>query len=877
MTNEEKGIFLYGAGVKDHDVNDVYGSWMAKGDLEGTYMWFFTQLPETNYAVLDMSPEPGKVTMNGKEIPFKFIKTEGRWDPWSVAVDIRKLHMKPGGSYTITISEFKTAEGVMMEPVDTVFNCIGDLEKTPDYKYDEHDEMTVKVAAEGAVLLKNDNNVLPLDDKKVNIFGDCYYRFVNMSGGAGCINPRFSINFIDGMEKYAGFLLNPEVYDFYANQFRYVPDKDMLERAKEYSDTAIITIARISRESEDNDPEKGGYYLTDDEEAMISAVSSVFEKTVVVLNVGYPIDVKWVEKYNIKSVLWFGYAGQFAGKVLAEILCGKINPSGRLPDTWALDYYDHPSAKNFITNADVGICKKDPHIVNVYEEGLYVGYRYFDTFNVPVAYPFGYGLSYSDFEYEYIKADYDGQKLTLSAKVSNVGKAAGKYVLQLYVSEPFGKLEKCAHKLVDFQKTNELKPGESEILDFEVANEELASYDPEIASMIMEKGEYKFYLADNITALNEVYTITQDSDKLIQKLHNYCVSKQDIKELSRYDDNSYPKGASSFDKEIDAFDFSNTIRKHFGAEELPKYDGDIIYYEDVEKNPELLDKFVAQMSVSELARINVCAQAWAIDTNGVAGSVYVLDKYNMKHFYAADGNATLRTKDRKTGFACSNMVCASFNREMPYIVGRVVAQEAFEVNVHMILAPGMNLHRNPLCGRHPEYFSEDPVLCGIMAGYHIKGLQDNKVAAVIKHIIANNAELSRMRSHSIVGERAFRELYVKCFELAMRIDMPEGLMTSYNATNDIYSGRDEELILGIFRQELGFLGVTMTDWSSNNTCDFVLAVGSGNCWITPGSSDDEFTSPIVEAVKEGKIELARLQDNVKRFVKIMIKYTSMHN
>ncbi|MBO5198143.1 MAG: glycoside hydrolase family 3 C-terminal domain-containing protein [Lachnospiraceae bacterium] len=878
MSNEELGLFVYGAGTRTHDVNNIYGTFDAVRDLEGHYVWAFTCPPSTNYDPYDMSPVPGKVTMNGKEIPFRYYKSTGRWNPWKVAVDLRKLHMEPGGNYTITISDFATADGRMMEPVDTVFQCTPKLTKTPDYPYTEHDDMTLRVAHEGAVLLKNEDRLLPLTSKRINVFGDSYYRFFNMTAGAGCINPRFSISFLEGMTEYGGFEFNPELYDFYANRFEYLPDQALLERAKAYNDTAIITIARGSRENTDNDPLPGSYYLTEAEEALIASVSAVFEKTVAILNVGYPIDVRWVEKYNIKSVLWFSYAGQYAGRAIADILTGEANPSGRLPDTWSYDYYDHPSAKNFITNDDVPGGCETPHIVNVYEEGLYVGYRYFDTFHVPVAYPFGYGLSYTDFTYRYTGADYDGETLTVTADVTNTGDRAGKYVLQLYVSEPDGKLEKCAHKLIDFQKTRLLAPGESETLTFRTANPELASYDPDLASMIMEKGDYTIFLAEHSNALQDVYTISLASDRCIQKLHNYCVAKENITELSKNAPDSYPKGEhSSCSCDIDAFDFSDTVREHFTVDPLAEYKGNMIYYEEVEQNPELLDNFVAQMSVEELARLCVCAQAWAVDANGVAGSVYILDKYHMKHFYAADGNSALRTKERTVGFPTSNMVCASFNRDMPYAVGRVIAEEAFEKNIHMILAPAINLHRNPLCGRNPEYFSEDPVLCGIMAGSHIKGLQDNNTAAVIKHVIANNAELSRFRSHSVIGERAFRELYLKCFDVALRIDMTDGLMTSYNAANDSYTGRDEELMLGIFRGEMGFDGYIMTDWDSYKTCDPVAAIAAGNCWLTPGSPDDTHTAPIVEGVKNGQIELARLQDNVKHLVKIMVKYTSLHD
>ncbi len=866
MTNKELNLVIYNAQDRIFDINNKYGTFWGSKSLYGCHVWAFTKGQEKNFEPYEMSEEKcGKVTVNGREIPYKWNRHEASWNPWCVTININKLGFKPGNSYEFVVSDFKTKSGETIEPFKTVFSCVGANEENP--KYAEHKKKALECAYEGAVLLKNENNLLPITDKKINIFGEAYYNFFIMSSGAGCINPRFTMEFTSEIRKT--FEINPEIEKFYSEDFGIIPNKDMLNRAKKFSDTAVITICRGSSESLDNNPIKGDYYLSDEEESMIKEVSEVFENTVVILNTGYTIDVKWIEKYNIKAVLWFGFGGESASKALTDILSGKVNPSGRLPDTWAMDYYDHPSSKNFIIKSNLKESCDHPHITNVYEEGLYVGYRYFDTFNVPVMYPFGFGLSYTDFIYEFSEAKYEDGSLTVSAKVTNVGDISGKYVLQLYVKEPQGKLKKVSHKFIDFNKTKELKPNESEVLNFQVKDSELSSYDCETASFIMEKGKYIVYLAEHINKLQEVYSFQVSEDKIIKKLHNYCVPQLDFEESET------PEGMSYFDTEIKGFDFSKTQRKHFEVKALPKYNGDIIYYEDVEKDISLLDNFVSQMSVEELARLNVCACAWSIDVNGVAGSVYALDKYKMKHFYTADGNSCLRMKKKTTGFPSSNMICASFNRDIAYTVGEIIAKEAYEEKIHMILSPGMNIHRNPLCGRNAEYFSEDPILCGVMAGYHLKGHQDNKVGGVIKHIIANNAEYSRMRSHSIVGERTLREIYIKPFEIAMGIDEPYGLMTSYNATNDCYTACDEELMLGIFREELGFSGYIMTDWESYTTIDPVKAVASGNSWLTPGSQDDKYVVPIVEGVKNGIIELGRLQDNVKRLVSVMIKYTSL--
>ncbi len=624
MTNKELGLHIYGARTFDHDINNIYGynNFSFPQELEGHYVWYFTQTQENNFEPYDMSEKRGKVTVNGKEVPFLYLRKSFGWNPWLVAVDIRKLHFVPGESYTITISDFETKSGEKMEAVDTVINCIP--QSKGEEKDREHNEMTVVTARESAVLLKNDNKVLPIKNKKINVFGDAYYRFYNMSGGAGCINPKYSIGFFDGLTEYGNFSLNPELVEFFAGEtFNYNPSKEEIEKAKNYSDVAVITIGRGSKEDTDNNPNKGGYYLTDEEEKLIADVSSVFENTVAVLNVGYPIDVKWVEKYNIKGVLWYGYCGQSAGQVLAEILTGDVTPSGHLPDTWALDYWDYPSAKNYVLNSDIPEGKQNPLIVNAYEEGIYVGYKYFDAFSVPVAYPFGHGLSYTSFKQEFLSASYENGLLKVKVKVENVGECSGKQVVQIYGSEPDGKLEKCAHKLIGFEKTKLLEKGEKEILEIVAYDRELSSFCEETACTIMEKGTYKIFMGENVNELTQIYSFTLNEDKIIQKLHNYCSPKKKIRELSKFSEKGVITGENTFfDVENSAFDFSETKRKRFEVPKTEEYHGDIIYYEDVEKNPDLLDDFVCQMSVEELARVSVCAQAWAIDANGVAGSVF---------------------------------------------------------------------------------------------------------------------------------------------------------------------------------------------------------------------------------------------------------------
>lgn len=292
-----------------------------------------------------------------------------------------------------------------------------------------------------------------------------------------------------------------------------------------------------------------------------------------------------------------------------------------------------------------------------------------------------------------------------------------------------------------------------------------------------------------------------------------------------------------------------------------------------EENAELGD-FIDQLTVEELARLSVCAShGWGMHEKGEAGRIYCLEAYDMPEYVVADGNNGVNVKRKNIGMPCSNTVCAAWNSELAYQVGAVIAEEAKENNIQMILAPAMNIHRNPLDGRHPEYFSEDPYLAGIMAGNQSKGLEEHGVSSCIKHVIGNNCEASRKRNQSMIPERALREIYLKVFEVAMGVHKPDSLMTGYNAVNGCYTASDEELLQGIFRKEFGFTGFVMTDWNSYDTAGVTEPVQAGNAWMTPGTADDTYVTPIVEGVKNGEIDLQRLKANVRSMLRVVQKRT----
>ena len=385
-----------------------------------------------------------------------------------------------------------------MEIPEFVFHLKTTPRCAPGEKYPEHDKIVLQAAKESAVLLKNENRTLPLGKgSTVNVFGAAACVFRSGCLGAGKINPRYSIRVKEGIETYTSLQLNNELYDFYTHEKNEMPGEEILQRAKTLNDTAVIFISRCSSEAHDGLPEKGHYYLTDGERQLIADVSSVFTKTVAVLNVAYPIETGWIDEFGIDAVLLVGLPGMAGGRALAEILEGSVNPSGKLPNTWAKDYWDYPSAKNFLTLPDVRrkYAGQDVKFVTtVYEEGLYVGYRYFDTFRKEAAFLFGHGLSYTTFDMKVVSVETEETSASVRVSVTNTGNRAGKEVVQLYAHIPEVKLEQPDKRLVAFAKTKELAPGESQELVLEVNQNRLKSYDEETETGLPKLESSNFYL-----------------------------------------------------------------------------------------------------------------------------------------------------------------------------------------------------------------------------------------------------------------------------------------------------------------------------------------------------------------------------------------------
>ncbi|MCM1064249.1 MAG: glycoside hydrolase family 3 C-terminal domain-containing protein [Eubacterium sp.] len=777
-----------------------------------------------------------------------------------------------GGTYTLELTGFTATDGTPIANAKLTFSTAA--KRTKDPAYQAHDEIALNAAREGMVLLQNDNHVLPLPENAVlNCFGAGFYMYRVSATGAGLINPRWQPDLFDAVQEHSHFTVNRETAELYSNLKNTVPCKSILENARQKSDTAILFITRDSGEFLDNKPAKGWYYLTDEERGMIRSVTEAFPHTVAILNTGYPIEMGWIKEYGIDSVLYTGFAGMLSSYALMEILDGRTCPSGKLPDTFALDYYDYPSAKNFINfKAEDPLPGEKEYGVHLYyEEDIYMGYRYFDTFHKPVAYGFGHGLSYTSFHFSDTAPAMDeknSKNIRITTVVTNTGKVSGKQTVQVYGSAPSGRLEKPQRILVGFEKTRELKPGEQQTLHIYVNMDDLASFDEEKSAYILEPGNYKLYLGDELASAKEICNIPVDAETVVRKVLSMARPVENFHKMTQADPTI--QGLSKtvpLEKRITI----PAVRPQWNPQPLKRGKAGRITFPELLKDNRLLDDFVAQMSDSELCLMNVCGGAnWYMPwQNGAAGKTAVIRRYKMPMMTVSDGNTGLNIKKPNIGFPSSATVCASFNKELARQIGRTIGEESREHGIQLNLGPAMNLHRNILNGRHPEYFSEDPYLAGTMAGYHGKGLEEAGVGSCYKHLFCNNSDTSRKASQSIVSERALRELYFRVFEVALRVNMPSAVMTSYNSINGIYPAENADILQTLLRKEWGFTGFIMTDWGTYDTVDAVEMAKAGNSWLTEGSK--KYVKELEAAVKDGRLSRAALEHNVRYLIRTMCR------
>lgn len=843
-------------------------------------------------------------------------------------------------------------------------------------------ERSRRIAAQGMVLLQNDGT-LPLKTKgKIALYGNGARCTVKGGTGSGDVNSRFVVNVEQGLED-AGFEITTKAwmdrYDEaltkkraeYIEAFReyaqkekgqafwylfYNPFKEPVmcpieqgDITADETDTAIFVISRNSGEGKDRRVIEGEYELFEEEKTAIRLLVEKYEKVVVVLNVGGVIDTKFLRSVKgINAIVLMSQAGNIGGYALADILSGKQTPCGHLTATWAENYTDYPGASDFShMNGDID----DEY----YKEGIYVGYRYFDSFNVTPAYPFGYGLSYTSFDINTESVTVDRDKIALRVTVKNTGKAyAGSEVVQVYASAPQGRLEKPYQVLVAYAKTKELAPGEEESLTITYEAERMASYDTETASWVLEAGAYYLRVGSHSRNTKVVAAISLEKEAATQRLQNFFEKDAQWEMLSA-------KGVETYSYASEAEEKQEAVVLTLNAEdipcrtavyqkenvEIPKPDKTgVITVDDVKAGRATLDELVGQLTVEEMALLCVGTARYGMATQSVVGAAsmtpgaagdtngFLTQERNIRSMVLADGPAGLRLSksflvDNKgqvipgtgeapvpglevvlekmfpkpeipenavkhyqycTAIPIATLLAQTWDVDAIEEAGDIVGEEMNEMGISLWLAPGMNLHRNPLCGRNFEYYSEDPLVSGKCAAADTIGVQKHAgVGTTIKHYAFNNQEDNRMHTNAHIDERTIREIYLKSFEIAVKEAQPMSIMSSYNLINGVHTANSRELLTSVTRDEWGFDGIVMSDWGATGSGDpkraekkfkygfssAAACIKAGNDLIMPGGQLDVDDLMIAAGAMEGEtdcpISVADLQACAKRMINVIMQ------
>ena len=816
------------------------------------------------------------------------------------------------------------------------------------------------LAAESMVLLKNTLGTLPLTGSpdspvKLALFGVGQIYTVKGGTGSGNVNNLKTISLLEAFtaapelcpdaglaRKYRAWALAHEnlcVEGFmepkgYFNPEMPLSDGEVAEAAAD-SELAVMILTRVAGEGADMRAEPGMIYLTDGEKTLMDQITARFEKSVLLLNTAGFLELgDYARKFS--AILFMGLPGQDAGAV-SDVLTGKVLPSGRLTDTWPLRSDQYPTAGEFsktIGNGSVNeTMGRTQEQINVsYTDDIYVGYRYFDTFVEAVLYPFGYGLDYGKTEITAYAMAATGDAVTVTATVENTGETyAARQVVQVYLTCPAGKLEQPLQKLCAFGKTRLLQPGESETLTMEFRLSDMASFDEERFSYILEAGYYFIRVGTDsrTTAVagalylpGEVTTLVL-SDRMGHVPEGFApLSSRDVPAFT------YPGEAEelSFARDhavrLTQRDFRTKRQTYARPPKTILRDREGLTLRDVYDGKCSLKELVASMASSDLCTL-VCGVgmdfsgmpesvqndpdfhppfdgmlgAGGMKVPGAAGETADLwEKYRIPPISLADGPAGIRiSRDVKedgevvrhqycTAFPVGSLLACSWDRDVLQRFGRAVAEEMLEYGVDLWLAPGMNIHRNPLCGRNFEYFSEDPMVSGFCAAAITEGVQASGVGVTVKHFAGNNQETLRANSNDLVTQRALREIYLKGFEIAVRQAQPYALMTSYNDINGMPSANNYDLTTAILRDEWGFRGLVMTDWGGGISRP-ALSICAGNDMIQPGgpsvvqevadalASDEKTENRGLRPYAE-KMTLAQLQSCALHILSVILRCRS---
>ena len=703
--------------------------------------------------------------------------------------------------------------------------------------WNKYREAAIEAAAEGIVMLRNEGEALPLKrGTRVALFGRMqthYYK--SGTGSGGMVNVSHVVDIREGLASSPSLTLDPELMDIYDewekenpideglgwgkeawSQVEMPVSSELAGRMAERNDAAVIIIARTAGEDRDNSAEKGSYYLNDSEETMLSAVSKAFSRTIVLLNVGNIIDMSFVAKYDIKSVLYVWQGGMIGGSSVARIVTGEESPSGCLTDTIAESLSDYPSNDNF--------GNKDIH-EDIYEEDIFVGYRYFSTFAPSkVLYPFGYGLSYTSFELKVLSFVFDGKTAKVTVRAENTGSVPGKKAVMIYASAPQGKLSKPSRVLAGFAKTGLIPAGESEEVEITAPVRAVSSYDDDGRTglgtgFILDAGHYSFYLGGDVTTTVEAGSFDLDAPVLVEQFENAMGPTKAFKRLVAAPSASGNGFAAEYeDAPLMTVDYLETRMSRVPAE-IPQTGDRGIKLSDVKQGKNSLEEFIAQISDEELCLIirgeGMGSSKATIGTAAAFGGISKeLKALGIPTLCCSDGPSGMRIDSGKKAFSLPNGTClaSTFNTALVEELYTYLGIEMVSNKIDSLLGPGINIHRHPLNGRNFEYFSEDPLLTGYMACAQIKAFEKSGVTPTIKHFCGNNRETKRREMSSVISERALREIYLAPFEIAVREGGARSIMSSYNRVNGVYTANYYDMNTMVLREQWGYKGIVMTDW-----------------------------------------------------------------
>ena len=801
---------------------------------------------------------------------------------------------------------------------------------SPDMNQREKENLAVayQAACEGMVLLKNDG-ALPFTNRKVAVYGPGAPMTIKGGTGSGEVNERHSVTILEGLrdrgfeiatenwladyeaqynqaraayqeekKKRINILKMSSIMDMLMDDFRAPIGKALTEEMvrETGTDSCIYVISRQAGEGGDRKTVKGDYFLTDEEKDMIRFCAEHYEKFLLVINCGSSMDMSFAEEIpGINAILYLCQLGTEGGHAFADVVSGTVSPSGKLSDSWAKQYSDIPFANEYsYLNGDL----ED----EFYKEGIYVGYRYFDSFGVEPAYPFGFGLTYADFNICSAGVNAEGSNITVKATVANTSdRFSGKEVAQLYVSAPNGQLHKEYQSLAAFAKTETLVPGERQTLELCFDLKKLASYREADAAYVLEAGEYILRLGNSSRNTVAVGVLRIAEEIVVSRHEHICPVLKPFEELSAgaYDFGTLPEGLPCIDVDPAA------IETKVYTYETPEICSD-----------ERVQIFLKSLSLKDMVDIVVGIGMFGGETRfNLPGSVgNTTSKFwdrGLANVALCDGPAGLRIQKRSaldkkgkikpidlalsvfeafpgfvkklmtgdpekdtvlyqytTAFPVANALAQSWNVELMQQIGNAIYREMKEYGCTYWLAPAVNIHRNPLCGRNFEYYSEDPHLSGAISAAITRGVQQEEGFYVtVKHFACNNQEDNRTGVSSNVSERVLREIYLRSFEISVREGGAKGIMTSYNKINGVYAPNSYDICTKALRNEWGFDGVVMTDWFSTNKGqgNNAIAMQAGNDLIMPGMGSHK--KEILQGVKSGLIS----EEDVRRCCANVVK------